>query len=440
MRTAKQTSNNAGDMAAAAAATEEMLKKVRARLRKIDVDYYKELGINRAWTCKEIKKYLGGQLRDNQGKICSCQDMEQKLALDELRDLITAALTNLTKEQKRADYDMALDEAYKSGRIVDKVDEEYKSTLEKANAYYRKGNIRLAHEFAQQVVDGGLMDAEAYKLLARCCALEGNESQALAVLDQGLKLFNDDISVHWLGARIATYRMKNFDEAQRRINVMLELFPNRPDGYAEQIYMHLRKGDEQLAFQEIDSYIAKNPDDEHFKRVVAYDLDDYADSFYYEDKAADTTYIADKVSYDKCLTMCMKAHEIYDDAYTRKRLESAKYYGKREWNDWNLPSIRALAIYGGGFLLYGCADTTGVFMSIGVILYAIMGLLIYYSFRPYWQINQTYVTGKMGTAEKAISNIGEYAGRFAKWLFFAIIRFIIWFFKWLGIIMLRLMR
>lgn len=54
---------------------------------------------------------------------------------------------------------------------------------------------------------------------------------------------------------------------------MLELAPDKSIGHSEQIYLHLRKGDEDLAFQEIDSYITAHPDDEEFKQGVAYDLD-----------------------------------------------------------------------------------------------------------------------------------------------------------------------
>ena len=56
------------------------------------------------------------------------------------------------------------------------------------------------------------------------------------------------------------------------------------------------------------------------------------------------------------------------------------------------------------------------FMGIAFILYACMGALIYYSFRPYWQINKTYVTGELGTAEKAVNMMGPYVVKGAKLL------------------------
>ena len=64
------------------------------------------------------------------------------------------------------------------------------------------------------------------------------------------------------------------------------------------MYLDLRKGEEQLAFQEIDSYIEKHPDDETFKKDVAYDLDSYSNACYYYDAAQNASFIADKKAYE----------------------------------------------------------------------------------------------------------------------------------------------
>ena len=151
--------------------------------------------------------------------------------------------------------------------------------------------------------------------------------------------------------------------------------------------------------------IAAHPDDNNFKRGVAYDLDTYSNTCYYYDAAQNATFIADKASYQKCLTLRTKAVEIFEDEHTQNQLEKAQYYGRKEWNDWNLPAIKSLALYGTIFAVLGYASEA--FLALGLVLYMIMALLIYFSFRPYWQINKTYVTGQMGTLEMIVSQVGE---------------------------------
>lgn len=53
------------------------------------------------------------------------------------------------------------------------------------------------------------------------------------------------------------------------------------------------------------------------------------------------------------------------------------------------------------------------FLVIALMLYAIMGVLIYFSFRPYWQINKSYITGQMGTFEKIVNKVGELSAKAA---------------------------
>ena len=54
-----------------------------------------------------------------------------------------------------------------------------------------------------------------------------------------------------------------------------------------------------------------------------------------------------------------------------------------------------------------------------------MALLIYFSFRPYWQINKTYVTGKMGTLELVVNKVGDLSAKFAA----AFLKFMLKFFE-----------
>lgn len=395
----------------------------------IAVDLYKELEIDRSWDEKTIRQHLKNLQKIWIRRQGACNDKEQLLLIDKILNNVEDAFRYLTKESKRKRYDQELDAAYKAGMIVDEFEEKLVSLLDQARAYYRKGNIKLATKFAQEAVDGNINDPNAYEFLAQCYQSTGQVQLALNVVDKGSSIFTDNINLIWLGARIATDGMSDYDSAQQRINRLIEIAPDRALGYTEQVYMHLRKGEEQLAFKEIDAYIAAHPDDNEYKRGVAYDLDVYSNNCYYHDKATDSYFIADKNSYNKCLQLRTKACEIFKDEHTQERLERAKYYGQREFNDWNVDSIKGMAIYGTLFLLMGFLSEA--FFTVAIIFYAIMGVLIYYSFRPYWQINKTYVTGQLGTIEKLVNQMGPYAVKGAKVLFQLIWKIVIAMIKFL---------
>lgn len=391
----------------------------------VTYDLYKKLELDRSWDEKTIKDRLKEIQKMWTLRQSACNDKEQLMIIEEILDAVEDGYRYLIKAVKRKLYDEALDVAYKKGVIKDETEQKLKSLLEQAMAYYRKGNIKLAAKSAQEAIDGKVNDPKAYDLLARCYFDMQNYKQALDVIDSGIAVFTDNLDLHWLGARIATVGTKDFDDAQQRVNALIELAPDKPIGHSEQIYLHLRKGDEDLAFNEIDSYIASHPEDEGFKKGVAYDLDSYSNTCYYYDEAQNATFIADKTAYEKCLKLRTKAKTIFSDEYTEKQLTDAQYYGKKEWDSWNSESIKSLSIYGIIFL--------ALLFPVGLVLLAIDAVLIYYSFRPYWQINKTYVTGQMGTGEQIVSVIGDYAARFGGWLlrfiwkaFLALIHFVLW--------------
>ena len=400
-----------------------------AKKMDITVDYYKELDIDRSWDEKTIREHLKNMEKIWIQRQGATNDKEQSLLIDKIIDNIRDARRYLIRAAKRQAYDQALELAYQTGRIVDVAEEKLQTILDQARAYYRKGNIKLAAKFAEEAVAGEVNDVSAYDLLARCYFDMNTYDKALGVVDHGISIFKTDLNLHWLGARIATIGTKNFENAQQRINRLLELAPDNSIGHSEQVYLHLRSGDEKLAFQEIDSYIAAHPDDNNFKRGVAYDLDAYSNTCYYYDAAQNATFIADKASYQKCLTLRTKAVEIFEDEHTQNQLESAKYYGKKEWNDWNMPAIKSLATYGTIFTVLGFIAEG--FLPIGIALYLVMGVLIYFSFRPYWQINKSYVTGKAGKLEKAISMAGDGTARMAEFAFKALIQTMSLIFKFI---------
>lgn len=393
----------------------------------VTVDLYKELNLDRSWDCKSIRKRLRELQKLWIRRQGATNDKEQLLLIDALLVNIEDAFKFLTKENKRQQYDAALDQAYKNGIIRDAAEEQLVTLMDRARAYYRKGNIQLATKCAQEAVDGNINDPGAYVFLAKCYNDQENYPGALAVVDKGLSVFTDNLNLTWFGVRLCTDGLKDFDGAQTRINRLIEIAPEHSIGYSEQVRMHLRKEDEKLAFQEIDSYIAAHPDDNEFKKNVAYDLDYYSYKCFYEDAATESIFIADKKDYEECVRLRRKASEIYVDEHTQNQLDRALYYGQKEFFDWNMESIKGISIVAIIFCLMGMASEA--FAAIGIILFACVGALLYFSFRPYWQINKSYVTGEMGALEKAVNQAGPIVYNGSVWLLKTIWWLVIKFFQ-----------
>lgn len=373
----------------------------------ITYDLYKELALDRSWDEPTIKSKLKEIQRLWTKRQSACNDKEQLILIDNILEKVGEGFRYLVKATKRKEYDTSLDKAYKEGKIKDYAEEKMKNLIEEAMQYYRKGNLKLATQCAEEAIEGKVNDPDAYNLLARCYFDMQNYDKAVKTIDDGINIFNNDVNLHWLGARMATTGTKDYEDAQKRINKLLELTPNSSIGHSEQINLHLNKGDEDLAFQEIDTYIEAHPADNDFKRNIAYNIISYSNNCYYYNEKDNSTFIASKQDYQKCLKLRTKAAEIYSDEHTQNQLEDAKYYGQKEWNSWNVESIKSLTIY--GLILFFLVP------MIGVPLLLIDAILVYFSFRPYWQINKTYVTGEMGPLESFVSCLGELAAKFGGW-------------------------
>ena len=382
---------------------------------EVTYDLYKELDLDRSWDEDQIKKKLKELQRLWTKRQSACNDKEQLVLIDNLMSKIGEGFKLLIKKIRRDEYDSALDEAYKNGVINDVTEAQMQNLIDEARQYYRKGNIKLAAQCAQEAIEGKVNNPKAYDILAHCQYDMQEYQKALDTIDAGTEVFKDNLDLLWLGARIASEGTENYTDAQERINKLIEIAPDNSVGYSEQIYLHLKKDEEDLAFSEADKYIQEHPEDVGFKREVAYNIVAHSNNCFYYDKAENTTFIADKQSYDKCLKLRKKAVEIYNDEHTSNRLEDAEFFGQKEWDSWNTESIKCLTIYGILFTLVGS--------GFGLAFLAVDALVVYYSFRPYWQINKTYVTGKRGTLEQIVSVLGDITVKIGG----AIIKFLWWF-------------
>lgn len=402
----------------------------------ITCDLYKELALDRAWDEKKIKDTLREMQKQWVRRQNACNDKKELLLIDQLQKKMEEAFRFLTKKEKRKQYDKDLDKAYAKGQIKDKVEQKLKGILEQAMEYYREGKIQLAAKHAQEAIDGKINDPRAYGILARCHHSVHEDTRALNVVDSGLNIFEDDMDLLWLGARIAIVGTEDYNDAQGRINRILEVAPDQAVGHSEQIFLHMKKGDDALAFQEIDQYIESHPNDDQFKQDIAYNVIQFSNDSFVQDPKSETYIIADKAGYERCLKLREKACSIYKDEYTENALEGARYFGTMEFNRDNLRDL----CWSYGVFLYvflatvvsaATGETEGLVpMCLASLALAVVPtILTAVSFRPYWQLNRIYLTGDPGMLEMVVVLIGRgytWIIKKALWLLWKIIKWVFW--------------
>ena len=391
--------------------------------QEITTDLYVRLGIDRTLDEAAIKKYLNKLRSQNAKRRQNPPSSEKGAALAEESKLINEALQTLCNKEVRAQYDKALQAAYDSGQVVSKKEKAYADILEQALQYYDENKYPEAIDLAKQLVEGQTNDVRAYILLSYCYEETGKYAPAMEVLDSATRIFGDTPDLCQLGARFSS-NAGAYDTAQEWVNRLMVATDGSSLAHTEQIYLHLVKSDEDLAFQEIDHYIAENPEDGVFKREMAYALVGHQYAYYKDDTINDIIYLDTKEGYDKCLGICEKAVSLYQDDYTTKSLEDVQSFGERIHDPWNDAPIRSLFTNALMFTLL--AVLTAGATLVPAILFAILGgLLAHYSNRPKWQIYRTYYTGELGREEKIAHDIGIWLYRNTDGIWKEVVRWLI---------------
>lgn len=406
------------------------------------LDYYKAFGLDRSWDEKTLRKELGKVQRTFMNRQSTTNDTEMLNQINQTLEILDKAIECLSNADARKKYDKELDQAYQSGMVNDEAEAQARDALEKARQFYEKGQIQLAAKFALEAINNKVNDPTAYEILAKCYYDSGDYSASIETVDKALAVYVDNTYFLWLSARINTI-IEHYDVAQQKINRMLELDPTSSQAHAEQIHFYMYADKESIAFQQIDQYIAQNPNDADFKRETAYNLISFTNTCYLEDPDTGSLVIADKESYIKCMTLCQKAYSIYQDDYTKSNLESAQYFGQREFNENNSSDLKwlwgcailSLFVIVPEFAVLTQVRSVAEFFSIIFTLLILLSiyvlpaiLLTIVSYRPYWQINRIYYTGKAGWFETIVIWWGRITVGLIKWS----LKFSWWLFKFIA--------
>lgn len=408
------------------------------------IDYYKFFEIERTLDEKSIKKQLAKLQQIYMRRQSSTNDKEELLIIDDVLDKIGEAIRFLTIKDKREKYDRDLEKAYKEGKINVENEGKAKDLLEQADQLFKRGRFKQAVECALEAIENSPTNEDAYDLAIRSYASLEQYDSAFNLLNKAISSVTNKDYFVWLSARLYIVGLHNYEAAQEKINILLAANPDSEVARSEQIFLYMYAGKEDLAFQEIDSYLAQHPGANKFRKDMAYNIIKFSNSSYVVDPEDGVSIIADKQGYERVLRLRKKAYEVFNDEYTKRMLDDAKFYGQRKFNKDNLRDLLwmwavglGLGIYyilSMGTLVFGGEDVgSGLIVGlIGIFLLAMPILLTIVSFRPYWQLNRIYLTGDPGLFEKTVLTIGKiytWLVKKALWLLWTLLKMAFVFFR-----------
>lgn len=386
------------------------------------VDYYQIYSLDRNASREDILKQLRrlqGEIRSNMasGALNSDEVLEK---LQEAYNQIAEAVKQFKTDERRKEYDKVLDAAYDAGKIDIAAQAMAQNLYEEIEAMFLKGNYRGAIRKCMEALDNNVRDFRIYVLLAQSYFALNDADSSLKTVENGLQVHPDNMPLLRAGARFANDGKQDYDRAQQYVNRMMEIDPESSLATSEQSYLYLSTGKNDLAYQTIDKYLEKHPNDMQFRRDCAHDMVGYSYGFYTKDPESGAFVIASEEDYNKCLDTCTKAASLYSDDTVNAALQNAKYYGNVEFNDENKESIIWLIVGGIMYLL------PVVTIPLGIALFFCAYRLRALSYRPYWQIHKFIMTGRREKAEGRYIMIGRIFTGYMKWSIKWSIKIAIW--------------
>ena len=403
-------------------------------------DYYAIYQLDRNMDTKSIRKVLlkqQGEIRSNManGSLNSPEILEK---LQGLFNDIAAAIKVFKNDTCRKEYDAQLDAAYKAGQVDVEAQKLAQDIFEEIQEMFMKGNYNGVVRRCMDALNNNVRDYRLYILMAQSYFAMNDADNSLRTVENGLRVHPENMQLLKAGARFANEGKHDYNTSQEYINRMIQIEPDSGLAAAEQSYLYLAGGKDDLAYRTIDEYIEKHPNDMEFRKDCAYDLVGHSYSCYTKTPDSDAYVIASEQDYNKCLNICNKAASLYNDENVSTALDNAKYFGQVEFNEENKKNIAWLFVGAIIYLVGGIVTAASgggavcvVFFILAALLIASGVMLVKCSYRPYWQIFKFILTGKRESPEGIFVMIGkifagymEYGLKFSWWFLKFIFRLV----------------
>ena len=393
------------------------------------VDYYAELGLDRAAT----KEQLEAELKALRKKWISRQnaaDTDKRQKAERMVAMIREATEILLDADKRKKYEKDLDK--RGAAPVSMPQQEEQVPMSSANlqgaelldameTYYDASKYTLAIAAANQALASGMIEVDVYRYLILSYVEKGDLNNAVRAINNMYAALPEDPDGHLLAAKIYL-RVLNGREREARTYLDLLFAAGYGDATevaALDVEYYVDTGDMALAEQKVAEYLAAHPNDSDFKASVANAYTQYAEANYTTEIGGDW-YIDSEENFKQYDKLVQKALSIMPNS---KLLELSKVLKKRQmvpgsWMSW------------GSCLLYAVAGFGAEAPLLGVLSLLIGAALFYFSLVPNWMVERFEYHGHLCGLYEVVRYIGmavSFVWR-VSWAIFTFIWRLIWSF------------
>lgn len=368
-------------------------------------DYYAELDLNEQERTKVLYDEIGQIAKEasrklNGGALNSPELMEE---FRETKAMAMEARPKFFNDNKRSVYDSLLRIARKTGRVIIKRRAKARTMpddfYQRLNAMFAMDNYQSVIQACIDAISKDVHDYRVYSMLSLSYYYLNDYNNSLKAAEEGLSFNKDNLELLRAAVRASNVGgQSGYNKAQEYINRMMGIDPESPITNSEQVNLYLTAGKEDMAFQTIDAYVEKHPNNQQFRQETAYNLMAHCEAFYTVLPEGNAMVIASRKDYEKCLETCQKAAGLYNDEAVRGMLNDIKSFGQIEYNRDNIEYIVWLVIGGAIYI---------VAVPISLLLFFSAWRLHCVSKRPYWQIYQYELTGKREPSEGKYILIGK---------------------------------
>ena len=368
-------------------------------------DYYAELELNEQERTKVLYDAIGKKAQDasrklNGGALNSPELMEE---FREIKAMAMEARPKFFNDSRRSVYDNLLKIARKAGKVIIRRRTKARTMpddfFQRLNAMFAMDNYQGIIQACVDAINKDVHDYRLYFMLSLSYYYLDDYNNSLKAAEDGLTFNKDNLELLRAAARASNVGGQNgFNKAQEYINRMLEIDPESPIANSEQANLYLTAGKEDMAFQTIDAYVEKHPNDQQFRQETAYNLLAHSETFYTVLPEGNAMVIASRQDYEKCLETCQKAAGLYNDEAVNGMLNDVKSFGQIKYNRDNIEYI--IGLIGGGIIYI-------VIVPLSLLMFFCAWRLHCVSKRPYWQIYQYELTGKREPGEGRYILIGK---------------------------------
>lgn len=348
------------------------------------INYYAELGLDPGASAEQLQENLKALRRKWTSRASSAADAAKRQEAEKKVVLIREATETLLDAAKRAKYDKELNKSGAQNAQTPSQEFEAPSAgstnfmdnaalMDMLESCYENGKYNQAVAAANKLIDNGAANVDVYRLLIQSYTEKGDESKAYQCVKRVQSTMADDPDALLLISQTLLRLLHGHEsEARQYLDKLIDMgYGDSSDVVALDIEYQIDNGNMEVAEQKYNAFVAESGKDTNFCISVANAYVQAANKCATE--YGGDSYFETPQDFNNFSTLLEKANSIYAIEGNVQLLKDLK--STTMIPDWWI-----------GVLCFGLYGIVGFSASpiLGILLFAIAGVLFYYSRVPNW--------------------------------------------------------